>query len=242
MHWTDKSSRTHLSRGGYRLPDRRLRSLPLPPGAMRRPLDPVAQARVEEAVPLAYRLAWRMHRQHARDVPVDELIAEALYALTYAAAMFDEARQVPFEPYAVLTIRHRLAHFVRSWRHNAWQAGQYPEQVSADDAPWEAADDNPAPHPVTGLVAREMCDRVRRGASGAAAGVVHGPAAVPRRGTDVPGDRAEVRGDPAAHPAGAGPGGRAGPAAVPGMGRAGGRGVEGVTVSGRGGERENRPA
>jgi RNA polymerase sigma factor (sigma-70 family) len=129
---------------------------------MRRPLDPAAQARVEGSVALAYRLAWQCLRQHARDVPADELIAEALYGLTYAAALFDETRRVPFVAYATLVIRHRLIQFVRAWRRAAGRAGQYPDRGYADDAPWEAEDDNPAPDPVTGLAAREMCDRVRR--------------------------------------------------------------------------------
>jgi RNA polymerase sigma factor (sigma-70 family) len=129
---------------------------------LQRPLDPVARARVEGAIPLAYRLAWRWARQRAPGVPPDELIAEALYGLTYAAGMFDETRGVPFPAYAALVIRHRLIHLVRVWRR-AGRVGPYPGQAAAgDDAPWEAADDNPGPDPVTGLAAREMCDRVRR--------------------------------------------------------------------------------
>jgi RNA polymerase sigma factor (sigma-70 family) len=111
---------------------------------------------------LAYRLAWRTHRQHARDVPVDELIAEALYGLTYAAGLFDQTRRVPFVAYAALVLRHRLTHFVRAWRRAAARVGPYPGQAYEDDTPWEAADDNPDPDPVNGLAAREMCDRVRR--------------------------------------------------------------------------------
>lgn len=137
---------------------RRLRSLP---GSRVRPLDPGGQARVEACTPLAYRLAWRYARQQARDVPPDELIAEALYGLTYAAGMFDEARRVPFAAYAALVIRHRLMQLVRTWRR-ARRAVSYPVGSSYDDAPWEAADDRPAPDLVSGASAREVCERVRR--------------------------------------------------------------------------------
>src|SRR5436305_11176499 len=90
-----------------RLPDRRLRALPLPRVSPGRPLGRVAQARVEGAVSLAYQIAWWYARRRAPDVPGDELIAEALYGLTYAAGLFDEARRVPFGAYAALVIQHR---------------------------------------------------------------------------------------------------------------------------------------
>jgi RNA polymerase sigma factor (sigma-70 family) len=126
------------------------------------PLDPVGRARAEAFAPLAYRLAWYYARRRARDVPADELIAEALYGLTYAAGMFDEGRQVPFPAYAVLVIRHRLGQLIRAWRR-ARRAAPYPARVvAADDAPWEAADDRPRPDLVAGASARELCDRVRR--------------------------------------------------------------------------------
>jgi RNA polymerase sigma factor (sigma-70 family) len=127
-----------------------------------RPLDSVARARVEGAVPLAYQMAWRYARRRAPDVPVDELIAEALYGLTYAAGLFDEARGVPFGAYAALVIRHRLMQLVRSWRRAAARARPYPGRAFADDAPWEAADDHPAPDPAAPTVVREMCDRLRQ--------------------------------------------------------------------------------
>ena len=73
-----------------------------------RPLDAAARARAETAAWVAYRVAWRFARRHARDVPVDELIAEALFALTYAASQYRESRGVPFEGYAHMVIRHWL--------------------------------------------------------------------------------------------------------------------------------------
>src|SRR4051812_2961880 len=125
------------------------------------PLDPVGRARVEAFAPLAYRLAWYYARQRARDVPADELIAEALYGLTYAAGMFDDRRRVPFPAYAVLVIRHRLGQLIRAWRR-ARRAGPFPAGTAHDGAPWEAADDRPKPELVAGASARDLCDRVRR--------------------------------------------------------------------------------
>jgi RNA polymerase sigma factor (sigma-70 family) len=138
---------------------RRLQPVPV---SRARPLDPVGRARVEAFTSLAYRLALYYSRHRARDIPADELIAEALYGLTYAAGMFDETRRVPFAAYAVLVIRQRLAQFIFTWRR-ARRAGPYPARAArADDAPWEAADDRPAPDLATGASARDLCDRVRR--------------------------------------------------------------------------------
>lgn len=135
---------------------------PLRPRVSRaRPLDPVGQARVEANTPLAYRLAWYYARQRARDVPPDELIAEALYGLTYAAGMFDETRRVPFPAYATLAIRHRLTQLIERWRRGR-RVLPYPVGSDPDDAPWEAADNRPKPDLVSGASAREVCERVRR--------------------------------------------------------------------------------
>lgn len=81
-----------------------------------RPLDVAQQALVEAHMSLAYRLAWRYARVAFRDCPTDELVAEAAFALTYAAALFDPARMVPFELYAAMVIRHRLIHVGNQWR------------------------------------------------------------------------------------------------------------------------------
>lgn len=130
-----------------------------PPSRARR-LDALGRARVEAFTSLAYRLAWYYARQRARDVPPDELIAEALYGLTYAAGMFDEARRVPFAAYATLVIRHRLVQLVRTWR-KARRAVPYPVGLNPDDAPWEAVDYRPKPDLVAGASARDQCERVR---------------------------------------------------------------------------------
>jgi RNA polymerase sigma factor (sigma-70 family) len=124
-------------------------------------LDVAGQERVEECMALAYRLAWRFAR-NARDVPMDELIGEALYGLTYASGLFDAARAVPFAAYATLVVRHRLIQAILSWRR-AKRAVPYPVRIEAgDDAPWEPEDDRPAPDLVAQASAREMCDRIRR--------------------------------------------------------------------------------
>jgi RNA polymerase sigma factor (sigma-70 family) len=128
-----------------------------------RPLDLLGQARVEAFTALAYRLAWFYARRRAADVPPDELIAEALYGLTYAAGMFDETRRVPFGAYATLVIRHRLVQFIIDWRR-ARRAVPYPvgSDFENDNTPWEATDRRPKPDLVIGASARDQCERVRR--------------------------------------------------------------------------------
>src|SRR4051812_35501119 len=54
-----------------------------------RRLGPADHARVRQFLPLAYRLALWYSRVRARDVPMDDLIAEALYGLTYAVSRYD---------------------------------------------------------------------------------------------------------------------------------------------------------
>ena len=146
-----------------RAPVRRtaFRRLPFRAGSRVRPLDPPGQARVEAFTAVAYRLAWQYARQWARDVPPDELIAEALYGLTYASGMFDDARRVPFTAYATLVIRQRLTQLIRRWRRER-RVIPFPVGASYDDTPWEAADDRPRPDLVARTSASELCDRVRR--------------------------------------------------------------------------------
>lgn len=142
-------------------PSRRGRARPTG-SSRRRPgpvLDPLDRALVEQHQSLAYRLAWYYARNRARDVPADELIAEALYGLTYAAGLFCESRRVPFPAYATLVIRHRLTHAVRTWRRAAREV-PYPAAPLSGDEPWEAPDYRPEPD--LGVGAREMCDRIRR--------------------------------------------------------------------------------
>jgi RNA polymerase sigma factor (sigma-70 family) len=117
---------------------------------------------VEDHAWLAYRMAWRFARRHARDVPADELIAEALLALTYAAGRFRPDCGVPFLAYASMVLRHWLIQAVLRWRRGQ-RAGRLPTVTTShgEQVPWEA-EARPAPDPCAGAAAREMCDRVRR--------------------------------------------------------------------------------
>jgi RNA polymerase sigma factor (sigma-70 family) len=127
--------------------------------SMARPLTATGQARVAAFTTLAYRLAWYFARSRATDVPVDELIAEAFYGLTYAAGMFRPSKRVPFGAYATMVIRHRLMQAIRAWRRDRW-AGPFP--TGTDEYAWEAPDPKPAPDLAARAAAREMCERVRR--------------------------------------------------------------------------------
>jgi RNA polymerase sigma factor (sigma-70 family) len=155
----DTSSRQRAPSTRRRVAFRLIRPRPV---SRARPLDPVGQARVEAFTPLAYRLAWHYARQRARDVPPDELIAEALYGLTYAAGMFDESRHVPFGAYATMAIRHRLGQLIHGWRRGRRVLPYPANSDSADDAPWDAADNRPKPDLVASTSARDQCERVRR--------------------------------------------------------------------------------
>jgi RNA polymerase sigma factor (sigma-70 family) len=114
---------------------------------------------VAEFTSLAYRLAWYFARSRATDVPVDELIGEAFYGLTYAAGMFRASKRVPFGAYATMVIRHRLMQAIRTWRRDRW-AGPFP--TGTDEYAWEAPDPKPAPDLAARAAACEMCERVRR--------------------------------------------------------------------------------
>src|SRR5947209_4346348 len=113
---------------------------------MARPLDPDGQALVEAFRTLAYRLGWYFARARATDVPPDELIAEAFYALTYAAGMFRQAKGVPFGAYATMVIRHRLTKAILSWR-KARRVVPFPLAGLTDEYPWEAPDPKSGPEP-----------------------------------------------------------------------------------------------
>ncbi len=82
------------------------------------PLDEEARQRVTQFTGLAHSLARNHHQQKARDIPMEELRAEALYALSYAAGRFDQNRGVPFGAYATMVIRHRLSQMVGVWRRS----------------------------------------------------------------------------------------------------------------------------
>jgi RNA polymerase sigma factor (sigma-70 family) len=123
-----------------------------------KPLDDAGRALVEEHRLIAYRMAWKFARHSARDIPVEELIAEALYALTYAAGLFDRKRGVPFPAYAVMVIKHRLIHVILGWRR-AKRVGPLP-RVCESEAELEPAN-RPGPDIPTSTATQEMCDRIR---------------------------------------------------------------------------------
>jgi RNA polymerase sigma factor (sigma-70 family) len=93
-----------------------------------RKLTADGQARATGYIELADRLASRYHRCRGRRVPLDELTAEAHYALAYASSLFDPTRGVPFGAYVTMVIQHRLIQAEIAWR---W--GHYPGHVSFTD-------------------------------------------------------------------------------------------------------------
>jgi RNA polymerase sigma factor (sigma-70 family) len=112
-------------------------------------------------MPLAHRLAWRIARHDARDVPADELVAEALLGLTYAASRYDEARQVPFTAYATRVIRHCVGHAVARWRRRA-RFVPLAERTWEGDEAWESRERKSPPDPSGRSSARDVCDRLQR--------------------------------------------------------------------------------
>jgi RNA polymerase sigma factor (sigma-70 family) len=126
-----------------------------------RPLDEAGQQRVEAHAWIAYQLAYRFARRHAPGMPLDDLIAEAFYGLTYAASLFEPERGVPFGAYATMVVRHRLIQSVLAWRR-ARRCDQLP-LVETPDGPVELeAEARPAPEFCAVVAAKEMCERVRR--------------------------------------------------------------------------------
>jgi RNA polymerase sigma factor (sigma-70 family) len=127
-----------------------------------RRLGPADHARVEQFTAMAYRLAWWFARERARDVPVDELISEALYGLAYAAGKYDADREVPFGAYATMVIRCRLKNGARVWRRMRGIPAVSAQVVREDDW-WERVEDRrSAPDPAAAEAARALCERVRR--------------------------------------------------------------------------------
>lgn len=129
-------------------------------GRLARPLNAAGQERVEAHTWLAYQLAWQFARRRPVDLPVDELIAEAFYGLTYASALFKEEFGVPFGAYARIAIRHRLIQRIISWRRLR-RASQIP-LLSTPTGPLELeTEERPRPDLCSSTAAKEMCERVR---------------------------------------------------------------------------------
>jgi RNA polymerase sigma factor (sigma-70 family) len=156
------SMRTILNRFPACRPRRRLRKLrPFVAASIYdllvKPLDSTSQARAAEYTRIAYQLAWKFARRHARDVPAEELVSEALYALTYAAGLFDEAREVPFGAYATMVIKHRLIQAITNWR----RLKVCPTPLMFDGELEREAQRRPVADVSDRSVTDEMCERVR---------------------------------------------------------------------------------
>ena len=129
-------------------------------GRVARPLDAAAQEQVKKHCWLAYQLAWEWARSRARDIPADELIAEALFALTYAAGLYEEDRGLAFGAYARIVIRHRLCQCIAQWRR-ARRMHSLPI-VAGPEGPFELEpEDHPTLDVCSDRAAHEMCRHVR---------------------------------------------------------------------------------
>jgi RNA polymerase sigma factor (sigma-70 family) len=126
-----------------------------------RPLDAAGRAQVEAHGYLAYRWARRFLRYRARGMPPEDVIAEAMYGLTYAAGMYDPSRHVPFGAYATLVVRHRLERAVINWRRSGRHLPMTLGSCTGDEV-WEAEDSRPTPDFANRASAHEMCERIRR--------------------------------------------------------------------------------
>jgi RNA polymerase primary sigma factor len=126
------------------------------------PLDNLQQQRALEHLALAQRLAWKHFQSCSRTVPLDELRGEALYALVYAAGMFDDARGVPFGAYATMAISHRLIQAMNAWRRGGRQAYTRFTDLTATT---QTEFDTPCPRTRESrdqAALREAMDRLRR--------------------------------------------------------------------------------
>jgi RNA polymerase sigma factor (sigma-70 family) len=123
-------------------------------------LDRAGRERVEAYTWLARQLAWQFARTQSRDIPADELIAEALFGLAYASSLFQEERGVPFGAYVRMVIRHRLIQSVIAWRRGK-RFEPFPK-IPTPSGPIEVEpEDRPAPDQCSQVASREMCEQVR---------------------------------------------------------------------------------
>lgn len=94
-------------------------------------LDEDKKALVTEFIGLAKGLAINFWKSNARDLLLEDIVSEALYALTYAASLYDPSRRVPFGAYAAMVIRHRLPQVCKSlrrWRRDS-ETSSFLEEV-----------------------------------------------------------------------------------------------------------------
>ena len=128
-------------------------------------LDSRAQEQAQEHLHLASLLACQQYRRCRRTVPLDELCGEAQFALSDAAARYDQRRGVPFGAFVTLVIRRHLARAVTLWRR-----GGRLDFVRFSELAAGGARDRPAfdvvcpnaPEPSNTSRDRELVDRVRR--------------------------------------------------------------------------------
>lgn len=123
------------------------------------PLDEEGKARVEKYLRYAYLLAWNFFRRYARDMQIEDLIAETMYALTYASGRFKPEYRVPFGAYATMVIRHRLIGAVSARRqHRNHFQGHPTGSKKLEQEP----EDRTLPEVGAAMEARELCELVRR--------------------------------------------------------------------------------
>jgi RNA polymerase sigma factor (sigma-70 family) len=84
-----------------------------------RRLDDYTRQLAESNWPYARHFAAAFARRTRRDLPADELVAEAGVALCYAAGKFDPAAGVPFPAYLTLVLKHWLIQVARARRRRA---------------------------------------------------------------------------------------------------------------------------
>jgi RNA polymerase sigma factor (sigma-70 family) len=135
-------------------------------GSHSRTLSPEAQSLAEEHLHLVDLLAREQYRLCKGTVPLEELLGEARWALTYASSIFDRAREVPFGAYATLVMRHRLIQAVTTWRRGGRLAHVRFSDLNQRNPEGEVIPYQPVcprtREPVQLAAERELLERVRR--------------------------------------------------------------------------------
>jgi DNA-directed RNA polymerase specialized sigma subunit len=107
-------------------------------------------------------LASQFRRRCARDVPYDDLISEATYALVRAAMSFDPGRGVPFSAFATNGIKMYLIQFTRAWRnrYRFWHAISQCAEKDVGEITGHSSHKNRDVCDEVGD--REACDQIRK--------------------------------------------------------------------------------
>lgn len=115
---------------------------------------------------VAQRLARRYFQVFGGEVPMDDLAAEARFALVRAAACFDPERKVPFVAYAAVVVKRRLARSLRRWQRDMPpDAVLFTELATPTDEDGSATCDPACPRSCDAgrrAAAREVLERVRQ--------------------------------------------------------------------------------